>query len=80
MATTDIRLKITLSCQECRHRNYITRKNRRNDPDRMTMKKFCPTCGTVLPEQTLGQGAKCGKCGKQNMAGEGFCSGCGAKL
>ena len=42
--STDIRPKITLACQECKHRNYITKKNRRNDPDRMDLKKFCPTC------------------------------------
>jgi large subunit ribosomal protein L33 len=41
---TDVRPKITLACQECKHRNYITKKNRRNDPDRLEMKKFCPTC------------------------------------
>ncbi|WP_164699914.1 50S ribosomal protein L33, partial [Modestobacter sp. KNN46-3] len=25
------------------NRNYITRKNRRNDPDRIELKKYCPT-------------------------------------
>ena len=44
VAATDVRPKITLACQECKHRNYITRKNRRNDPDRMELKKFCPNC------------------------------------
>lgn len=44
MAATDVRPKITLACQECKHRNYITRKNRRNDPDRLELKKFCPNC------------------------------------
>jgi large subunit ribosomal protein L33 len=39
---TDIRPKITLACVECKERNYITRKNRRNDPDRLEMKKYCP--------------------------------------
>ena len=42
--TTDIRPKITLACQECKHRNYITKKNRRNDPDRLELKKYCPNC------------------------------------
>ena len=42
--TTDVRPKITLACQECKHRNYITKKNRRNDPDRLELKKFCPNC------------------------------------
>lgn len=41
---TDIRPKITLACQDCKERNYITKKNRRNDPDRLEMSKFCPKC------------------------------------
>jgi large subunit ribosomal protein L33 len=41
---TDIRPKITLACEDCKNRNYITKKNRRNDPDRLEVKKFCPTC------------------------------------
>ena len=45
MAATDVRPKITLACQVCKHRNYITVKNRRNDPDRLSMNKFCPNCG-----------------------------------
>jgi large subunit ribosomal protein L33 len=42
--SADIRPKITLACTECRERNYLTRKNRRNDPDRLELKKFCPRC------------------------------------
>jgi large subunit ribosomal protein L33 len=42
---TDVRPKITLACTECKERNYITRKNRRNDPDRIQLKKFCPRDG-----------------------------------
>ena len=45
VAATDIRPKITLACVECKHRNYITRKNRRNDPDRLELKKYCPHDG-----------------------------------
>ena len=44
VAATDVRPKITLACAECKHRNYITKKNRRNDPDRLELKKFCPNC------------------------------------
>ncbi len=44
VAATDVRPKITLACEECKHRNYITKKNRRNDPDRLEIKKFCPNC------------------------------------
>lgn len=43
-------------------------------------KKFCPSCGAKLPEQTLAQGAVCSTCGKQNDIGIKFCSDCGAKL
>jgi large subunit ribosomal protein L33 len=45
VAATDVRPKITLACQVCKHRNYITKKNRRNDPDRLGLNKFCPNCG-----------------------------------
>ena len=44
--SSDVRPKITLACTECKERNYITKKNRRNDPDRMELKKFCPRCRT----------------------------------
>ena len=38
---------ITLGCTECRERNYTTEKNRRNDPDRLELNKFCPRCRVV---------------------------------
>ena len=44
--SADIRPKITMACTECKERNYITKKNRRNDPDRLDLKKFCPRCRT----------------------------------
>jgi large subunit ribosomal protein L33 len=43
--STDVRPKITMACVECKDRNYITKKNRRNNPDRLAMNKFCPKCG-----------------------------------
>lgn len=42
MAKSDKRPKITLECTECKRRNYITRKNKNNDRERIEMKKFCP--------------------------------------
>ena len=47
MATksADVRPKITMECMECKERNSITKKNRRNNPDRMELSKFCPRCG-----------------------------------
>ena len=44
--SSDVRPKITLACTECKERNYITKKNRRNDPDRLDVKKYCPRCKT----------------------------------
>jgi large subunit ribosomal protein L33 len=41
---SDVRPKITLACEDCKGRNYITKKNRRNDPDRLEVRKFCPVC------------------------------------
>jgi large subunit ribosomal protein L33 len=35
---------ITLSCLECRERNYSTVKNKKNDPDRLELKKYCNSC------------------------------------
>ena len=43
--SADVRPKITLACVDCKERNYITKKNRRNNPDRLEMKKFCPRDG-----------------------------------
>jgi large subunit ribosomal protein L33 len=33
-----------MACTECRNRNYVTTKNRRNDSDRLELRKFCPRC------------------------------------
>jgi large subunit ribosomal protein L33 len=51
MAKNDIRPKITLACTECKDRNYITRKNRRNNPDRVELSKFCRKCGKHTPHR-----------------------------
>ena len=42
----DSRILITLGCSNCRERTYHTTKNRRNDPQRLELKKFCPRCRT----------------------------------
>jgi large subunit ribosomal protein L33 len=43
--SSDVRPKITMACVDCKDRNYITKKNRRNNPDRLSFNKFCPKCG-----------------------------------
>ena len=35
-----MRVKITLACTECKQRNYNTKKNKKNDPDRLEMNKI----------------------------------------
>ena len=47
------RILITLECIECRSNiekrstgisRYLTQKNRRNNPERLELKKYCPHC------------------------------------
>ena len=49
------RILITLECTECRSNvnkrsagvsRYTSQKNRRNNPERLELNKYCPTCGT----------------------------------
>ena len=42
----DVRVNVTLACTECKRRNYITKKNKKNDPDRVELKKYCSYCST----------------------------------
>ncbi|MBX9695371.1 MAG: 50S ribosomal protein L33 [Cyanobacteria bacterium] len=44
MAKKDDRIIITLACGECKRRNYTSMKNKRNNPDRMDIKKYCKFC------------------------------------
>ena len=39
-----MRTLVTLECTECKRRNYTTDKNKKNNPDRIEMKKYCPWC------------------------------------
>ena len=41
---SDRRVHVTLECSQCKRRNYITKKNRHNDRDRMELKKYCRWC------------------------------------
>jgi len=44
MAKKEVRVIINLACQSCKRRNYATKKNKQNDPDRMEIKKYCRFC------------------------------------
>ncbi len=46
MAKKAVRMIITLACSECQDRNYTSTKNRRNDPGRLELSKYCLRCRT----------------------------------
>ena len=39
---SDKRVKVTLACEECKRRNYITTKNKKNTTERVELKKYNP--------------------------------------
>jgi large subunit ribosomal protein L33 len=42
---------ITLACTVCKRRNYVTQKNKKNDPDRLELKKYCRWCRKHTPHR-----------------------------
>ena len=48
-----MRVNVTLACTECGDRNYITKKNKRNNPDRIELKKYCPRLKKVTFRKQL---------------------------
>jgi large subunit ribosomal protein L33 len=42
---------IVLACNECKMRNYTTKKNKRLQPDRVKYKKYCPRCNKHTPHK-----------------------------
>ena len=44
MAKAGAREMITLACEVCKQRNYNTTKNKKNDPERLELKKYCRFC------------------------------------
>lgn len=45
------RIVITLACTECKERNYTTTKNKKNDPERLELRKYCRRCRHVTPHR-----------------------------
>ncbi len=41
-----MRDKVILACTDCKRRNYNTTKNKRKNPDRIELKKYCRFCKT----------------------------------
>jgi large subunit ribosomal protein L33 len=46
------------ACTECKSRNYTSVKNKRNDPDRLTLRKYCRVCNKHTPHRETGINAK----------------------
>ncbi|HUZ28218.1 MAG TPA: 50S ribosomal protein L33 [Solirubrobacteraceae bacterium] len=44
MARGDVRIAVTLACEECKRRNYQTNKSKRNNPERIELRKYCRWC------------------------------------
>lgn len=40
----DARVKVILRCNECKERNYFTKKNKKNTSEKLELKKYCPRC------------------------------------
>ncbi len=51
-----MRVKITLECSECKQRNYDTMKNKKNDPARLLMNKYCRFCRKHTAHKEAKQG------------------------
>ncbi|HUT97299.1 MAG TPA: 50S ribosomal protein L33 [Dehalococcoidales bacterium] len=41
---SEARVIIHLACTECSERTYTSSKNKRNDTQRLELKKYCPRC------------------------------------
>ncbi|NPA24808.1 MAG: 50S ribosomal protein L33 [Deltaproteobacteria bacterium] len=41
-----MRDKVILACGQCKRRNYTTKKNKKNTPDKLEFKKYCRFCRT----------------------------------
>jgi large subunit ribosomal protein L33 len=41
MAKNEKRVQVTLACEVCKRRNYITMKSKVNDRERIEMSKYC---------------------------------------
>ncbi|MBN2808662.1 MAG: 50S ribosomal protein L33 [Deltaproteobacteria bacterium] len=46
-----MRDKVILACGQCKRRNYTTKKNKKNTPDKLEFKKYCRFCQTHTPHK-----------------------------
>jgi len=46
LMASDKRPPITLACDSCKRRNYVTTKSKTNTRERLELKKYCRWCRT----------------------------------
>jgi len=51
--SSDKRIQVTMECTECKRRNYITKKNKVNDRERIELKKYNPTLKKVTVHKEI---------------------------
>lgn len=44
----EARGRVTLKCNTCGEENYRTSKNKKNTPERLTIKKYCSRCQATV--------------------------------
>ena len=44
MAKKDQRELLALACTVCKNQNYITKRNKINTPEKLTLSKYCRHC------------------------------------
>jgi large subunit ribosomal protein L33 len=51
---------VILQCSKCKERNYNTTRNRKSEPEKLSLKKYCNTCrkSNLHKEIKIGAGAK----------------------
>jgi large subunit ribosomal protein L33 len=48
---SDKRPPITLACETCKRRNYVTSKNKTNTRERLQLSKWCKWCRETKPHK-----------------------------
>jgi large subunit ribosomal protein L33 len=41
-----VRELVALVCDACKRKNYTTSKNKKTKPEKLALRKFCPSCRT----------------------------------
>ncbi|MEK7571894.1 MAG: 50S ribosomal protein L33 [Patescibacteria group bacterium] len=47
------RIKIGLTCSVCKNRNYVTEKNKMENPEKLKLNKFCSHCRKVTEHKQV---------------------------